>query len=112
MSRRDDRLLFQDMLDHARVAIDATRGRHRQDLDSDHIFRAAVERFIEIIGEAASRISPGGQQRFPEIPWADIVAMRNRLVHGYTQVDYDVVWSTIQQDLPKLVALLERELAM
>jgi uncharacterized protein with HEPN domain len=111
MSRRDDRLLLQDMLDHAGVAIDATRGRQRAALDNDPIFRAAVERFIEIIGEAASRISPQRQAKFPEIPWADIVAMRNRLVHGYAQVDYDVVWSTIQDDLPKLVALLKRELA-
>jgi uncharacterized protein with HEPN domain len=111
MSRRDDRLLLQDMLDHARVAIDATRSKQRAALDSDPIFRAAAERFIEIIGEAASRISAQRQARMSEIPWADIVAMRNRLIHGYAQIDYDVVWRTIQDDLPKLVALLERELA-
>ena len=111
MSRRDDRLLLQDMLDHARVAIEATRGKQRDDLDRDPIFRAAVERFIEIIGEAATRLSPERRDKMPAIPWADIVAMRNRLVHGYAQIDYDVGWRTIRNDLPELAVLLERELA-
>ena len=110
MSRRDDETLLRDMLDHARVAFEAAAGRRREELDRDLIFRAGVERFIQIIGEAASRVSSKRQKALPGVPWADIVGMRNRLVHGYAEVDLDVLWRAIRTDLPDLIELLEAEL--
>ncbi len=64
---------------------------------------------IEIIGEAASRVSPKGKDRFPDLPWDDIVGMRNRLIHGCFDVDLDQVWLTVTRDLPPLLARLEKE---
>ncbi len=110
MSRRDDNTLLRDMLDCARLAATAAAGRRRTDLDSDPVFRAALERFIEIIGEAAGRIGAQRRTRMADVPWPDIVGMRNRLVHGYAQIDHDILWRVIHDDLPRLIVLLEREL--
>lgn len=65
---------------------------------------------MEIVGEAASRIPREEQQRFPRIPWTDIVGMRNRLVHAYMETDLEVLWRTIQEDLPALIPLLDEAL--
>ena len=103
MRRPDDQVLLKDMADHARRAIEACRGRRRADLDTDLLLAAALERFIEIIGEAASRISAPTREARPGIPWAEIVGMRNRLVHGYASVDHDVLWAVVTRDLPVLL---------
>ncbi|MGB5516553.1 MAG: HepT-like ribonuclease domain-containing protein, partial [Thermoanaerobaculia bacterium] len=79
----EDDVLLRDMLDHSRFAIEAVAKKERSDLDSDLIIAAALERFIEVIGEAASKISPSTRASSPEIPWKEIIGMRNRLVHGY-----------------------------
>lgn len=71
----------------------------------------AVLRCVEIVGEAASRIPIAIRRRHSKIPWAQIVAMRNRLIHGYDIVDYDIVWSTVAEDLPPLIAELEKLLS-
>ena len=110
MSRRDDRLLLQDMLDHARLGRDAAKGRSRAELGQDRVFRAACERFIEIVGEAASRVSEEFKSAHPDIPWRKIVGTRNILVHGYQQVDLDILWDIIESDLPELATQLEQEL--
>jgi len=65
-------------------------------------------RLVEIVGEAAAGVSPDGQAEYPSIPWRQIIGMRNRLVHGYESVDLDVLWDTIEDDLPPLIAELER----
>jgi uncharacterized protein with HEPN domain len=98
------------MRDYAHQAVDAIRGRSREDLDRDAVLAAALERFIEIIGEAASRVSATRQAATPGIPWRQIVGMRNRLVHGYGAVDRNVLWDVVHDDLPDLIAKLSREL--
>jgi len=110
MSRRDDLALLRDMLEHARLARDAAHGRSRADLDTDRVFRAACERFIEIVGEAATNASDEFKNGHPEIPWRKIVGTRNILAHGYAQIDLDILWDIIEIDLPDLIAKLEREL--
>lgn len=76
-------------------------------MDSDLVLAAALERFIEIIGEAASRVSEAERERHPEIPWRGIIGMRNRLVHGYAAVDHEVIWDVATGDLPGLVTALQ-----
>lgn len=106
----EDVVLLRDMLDHARKAIAAARGRSREDLERDDLLAAGLERFIEVVGEAASKVSEGTRQDLPEIPWREIVGMRNRLVHGYASVDHDITWDVVVVDLPRLVASLEEAL--
>ncbi len=95
------------MLDAAREATASVQGRIRQDLDHDRIWALGLIKCIEIIGEAAARLSPETSSQFPQIPWTQIVAMRNRLVHAYFDLDLDQVWNTVSQDLPPLIASLE-----
>jgi uncharacterized protein with HEPN domain len=71
----------------------------------------AVNRKFEIIGEAARRLSPEAKESFPEIPWKLLTAMRNILIHDYDDVDLDVVWDTVQRDVPPLILHLEKYLA-
>ncbi len=110
MSQREDTVLLRDMLDHARLARQVVHGREREDLDRDRVLLAALERFIEIIGEAASQLSEDGRQSRPDIPWPQIIAMRNRLIHGYPNTDEDIIWKVVQNNIPDLIAELECEL--
>jgi len=110
MTQHDDIVRLGHMLDHAREAIDMLRGRERADLDRDRMLELALVRLIEIVGEAATRVSDEGRARCPSIPWQEVVGMRNRLVHGYEEVDLDVLWNTAKVDLPPLVAELEQVL--
>jgi uncharacterized protein with HEPN domain len=82
----EDRVRIRHMLDAAEQVIGFTSGRERADLDSDRMLLFAVVRGIEIIGEAATKVSAGTRDHSPEIPWATIVTMRHRLVHGYFDV--------------------------
>ena len=102
----EDVVLLRDMLDHARRAVGALDRHTRADLDADPILAAAMERFIEVTGEAASKVSEATRSALPQIPWREIVGMRNRLVHGYAAVDLDIVWDVVTVDLPSLVATL------
>jgi uncharacterized protein with HEPN domain len=99
------------MLDHAREAIQMAHGRRREDLDSDRQLNLALVRLLEIIGEAASRVPMPDRGRYPAIPWRDVVDLRNRLIHAYDQVNFDILWAIVQHDLPPLVAELEKMLA-
>jgi uncharacterized protein with HEPN domain len=101
------------MLDAGREAVRFTRGKTRGDLDRDRVLALALAlvKRLEIVGEAASRVTAGSQQAHPDVPWRDIAAMRNRLIHGYFDVDLDRVWDTVTDDLPPLLAQLEAALA-
>ena len=105
----EDQVLLGDMLDYARLAVAAAWGRSREDLAEDDVLAAALERFIEVVGEAASRVSSATQASLPAIPWRPIIGMRNRLVHGYASVDRSIVWDVVTVDLPGLVAQLESQ---
>jgi uncharacterized protein with HEPN domain len=107
MSRHDDSVRIQHMIDHAREAIDLASQRTRADLDRDRIFNLAMVRLLEIIGEAAARVTEVGRERYPRVQWPEIVGMRNRIVHGYDQINFDIVWTVITQDLPALLEALK-----
>lgn len=111
MSRHDDGVRVRHMLDHAREAIVICAARTRAELDSDRLFNLALVRLVEIIGEAGTKISGGLRERYPEVPWREIIAMRNRIIHGYDAVDFDILWAVVTVDLPPLVTQLETILA-
>ena len=79
-------------------------------LDSNQMFAFALVRAVEIIGEAASRVSQETRETIPGIPWREIVGMRNKVIHDYVNVDHDIVWDVATVDLPALLAELERVL--
>jgi len=106
--REEDEIRLRHMLEAAHDAISFTRGRTRSDLDKDRMLALSVVKAIEIVGEAAYRISQETKDELPSLPWVDIVGMRHRLVHAYFDIDLDVLWRTVQDDLPALVAILER----
>lgn len=108
MSKRDDRVSVRQMLDHAREAVALVRERSRRDLDIDRLLSLSLTRLMEIIGEAASRVSEGFREAHAQVAWAEIIGLRNRLIHGYDVVDLDILWEIIQRDLPSLVSALER----
>ena len=110
MSRRDDTVPMRHMLDHAREVVAMVHDRTRHDLDTDRMFQLALTRLIQIIGEAATRVTAAGRARYPEIPWPEIVSARNRIIHGYDAVDYDVVWDISTIEIPPLIVALERAL--
>ena len=103
----DDAIRVRHMLDAAREAMSFAAGRSRDDLDRDRMLVLAVVKDIEIIGEAASRTSAATRAAHPDVPWAQIIVMRNRLIHAYFDVDLQVVWDTVTGDLPLLIAMLE-----
>lgn len=107
MSQHDDDVRISHMLDYSREALELSKGRSREDLDTDRTIELALVRLIEIIGEAASRVSEEARDSKPEIPWSQIVSLRNRLIHGYDSVDLDILWEIIQGDLPDLISKLE-----
>jgi len=109
--RRDDRIRLQHMLDAAHEALSFVQGRRREDLDRDRLLVLGLVKAIEIIGEAAYQISASTRAKLPDIPWEDIVGMRHRLVHAYFDINLDILWRTVQNDLPPLVSILESILA-
>jgi uncharacterized protein with HEPN domain len=110
MSRHEGDIRLRHMLDHAREVVAMASGRARGELDTDRQLNLSLVRLLEIIGEAASRVPGRERLHYPDIPWPEIIALRNRLIHGYDSVDFDILWQIVTHDLPPLVAALERAL--
>ena len=108
MSHHDDLIRLRHMLDHAREARELIRGKVRSDLDSHRLLELSLVRLMEIIGESANRVSSACQSRYPHIPWAQIISLRHRLIHGYDSVDMDILWEILTKDLPVLIVELEK----
>ncbi len=106
-----DRVRLLEMRDHAKEALEFVAGRNRSDLDSTRWLNLSIVRLLEIIGEAAARVSESTQALYPDIQWRQIVGLRNRLIHGYNQVDFDILWEICVNDLPLLVESLDRAIA-
>ena len=106
-----DRILVRHMIDAAETAIRFLQDKSRADLYSDQMLLFAVVRAIEIIGEAAGKLSETTRSSSFNVPWSAIVAMRNRLVHGYFDIDTDIVWATVISELPDLLPKLRPLLA-
>ncbi len=98
---------LRHMRDAAARAIEFSQGRTRADLDVDDILALALARLIEIIGEAAGGVEDPVRSASPGIPWRQIIGARNRLIHGYFDVDLDVLWAIVSTDLPALIPELD-----
>lgn len=107
-----DRAYIQDIIEAARLAISYLDGLTEEDFADDTMIQDAVIRRIEILGEAARRVSPGLRGSNPQIPWSEMIGMRNLMIHDYDDVDVHVVWNTVQGDLPQLVEALSSLLSM
>ena len=107
MSKVEDIVRLRHMLDAAQKAIEFTRGCNSDDLRKDDKLALSVVRLLEIIGEAAKNVSNQYRKEYPEIPWQQIAGIRDRLVHGYFDIDLDIVWKIVSEDLPPLVSQLE-----
>ena len=107
LPERDDVYLL-NMLDAARDARLFVEGLTLDQFLGDRLRQMGVRLAIQIIGEAARHVSDATRNRFPELPWAQIVGMRHQLVHRYWDVNVEIVWDVVQRDVPELIAALER----
>jgi uncharacterized protein with HEPN domain len=105
---KDDALYFGHMLDSARKAYSKISGINRAAYDADETLKLALAHLIQIIGEAAQHVSKESYAAHPEIPWHEITGMRHKIVHDYMGVNYNIIWQVVTQDLPILIAALEK----
>ena len=94
---------IEDMIDFTEKAIAYCAGLNRTTFVANTLVYDATLRNLELIGEAATRIPAPVREGYPDIPWRQVIATRNRLIHGYLGVDDDILWSIIQDDLPRLL---------
>ena len=99
---------IRHMLDATNEALSFVAGSSRSELDDNRMLALAIVKDIEIIGEAASKVDQEFQAAHPEIPWKLITRTRNRLIHGYFDVNLDTIWETVQKSLPPLAESLEK----
>ncbi|HYB38798.1 MAG TPA: HepT-like ribonuclease domain-containing protein [Mycobacterium sp.] len=104
--RPDDQIRLRHLTEAASKAVAYCAGRQRADLDNDELLRLAVTKLVEIVGEAAKQISPELQAAAPDVPWGVAARMRDRLVHHYFDINLDILWHTVTEDLPSLLETL------
>ena len=96
------------MLELCQKGLEITAGKTRQDYDESDTLHLALAHVIQVIGEAADHVSEEFKETQQQIPWFEIIGMRHRIVHDYMNVDEDVVWSVVKNDLPSLIAILRQ----
>jgi len=105
---RNDLIRLHHILDAAREAVSLAQGRSRKDLDIERTLNLALVRLLEIIGEAARGVSADMREAHSEISWKKMSGMRDRLIHGYFNVNLDIIWQTVTQDLPPIIVQIEK----
>ncbi|MFO1430005.1 MAG: HepT-like ribonuclease domain-containing protein [Candidatus Competibacteraceae bacterium] len=108
---KDDLVYIGHMHDTALKAWQKIDGKTRSDYDANEDLMLALAHLVQIIGEAARRVSEETQRKHPDIPWTEIIGMRHKIVHDYMNVDEDVLWEVVTQDLEPLIAALNRILS-
>jgi uncharacterized protein with HEPN domain len=103
-----DLIRARHMLVAAKEAMEFAAGKTPKNLEKDRMRVLAIIKSIEIVGEAASKVTEEFKSENKYIPWNDIISMRNRLIHAYFDVNLDIVWQTIKKDLPDLIKALEK----
>jgi uncharacterized protein with HEPN domain len=107
---RDDRAYLWDMHTAAQAVIDFVQGKTLEEYLNELMLRSAVERQVEIIGDAARRVSPAFRDAHPAIPWRPITAQRHVLAHDYGEIKHDRIWRVATEHIPKLIPLLQPHL--
>lgn len=107
MTQHDPIVRIRHMRDHAVEAIEMLGDRTLDQLQGDRVLQLALVQLIEIVGEAASRIPADVRQMYPAVPWQLAADMRNKLIHGYDLIEFAVVFDTVKDDLPPLIAQLD-----
>jgi uncharacterized protein with HEPN domain len=105
---KDELVYVGHMLDKAHEALSLVHGKTRQDYDRDSVLRLALTHLIQVIGEAARRVSPQFREKHQRIPWDAIAGMRSKIVHDYMNVDEDIVWDSVTQELQPLIEELKK----
>lgn len=105
-NHEDDVIRVRHMLDFAQKAVRFCAGKSRSDLDKDEMLAMATIHLIEVIGEASRTVSEAFQEKYTEVPWQPICGTRNRLAHGYIDIDLDIIWAIVTKDLPPLIRQL------
>lgn len=103
----NDRVRLRHIADALKAATHFTEGRIREDLDKDQMLAFALLHAIQIVGEAASKISAEFREQQPQIPWALITGMRHRLVHAYFDINHDILWTTAIESVPELLGQVD-----
>ncbi|MBM3154073.1 MAG: DUF86 domain-containing protein [Chloroflexi bacterium] len=111
MARPDNLARLHHMLDAAQKAVEFSRGKSLEEMRHDELLCLALVRLLEILGEAARGTAMSLQERYPEIPWREIISTRDRVAHGYLDIDMSIVYSIVAKDLPPLITHLERIVA-
>ena len=106
--RKDDSVRIRHMLDAAQEAVSFVQNKRRSSLPKDRKLTLALVKSIEIMGEAAAKVTPKTREELSQIPWSNIIGMRNRLIHAYYDINLDILWKTVTEDLPPLIAELEK----
>jgi uncharacterized protein with HEPN domain len=106
-----DRQRLEHMLRAAQDAVTISTGRRRDELDQDILLQHALVHCVQLIGEAAARVTDAGRARAPEIPWSRMAGMRHILVHAYFKIDYDAVWRAVTEHVPLIADALKQALA-
>jgi len=104
----NDEIRIKHMIDASEEAISFAKEKNRDDLDTDRMLVLSLIKEIEIIGEAATKISIDMRDMNSQVPWDDITGMRNHLVHGYFDIDLEMLWNTVKRDLPALLIQLKK----
>ena len=104
MSVHDPQVTLRQIQDAATHLQTIGAGKTKEQLLADWLATAALERFLEIVGEAVKRLPMDLRSQHPEVPWKEIAGTRDHLSHGYDDVDYQVLWDAVQKDLPVLLA--------
>lgn len=105
---KDDAVYVEHMLDAVETIETYTEDQTADTFRGNPLVQDAVIRQLEILGEAAKRLSSATRDQFDDVPWRDITGMRDKLIHGYFGVDVDVVWKTVREDVPELKHQLEQ----
>jgi len=109
----DDLVRIKHILDASEESVKFLENRQRNDIDIDRMLSLSLVRLLEIIGEAARGVSPQLRKKYPAIPWKQMAGIRDRLIHGYFDVDMEIVWKTVKEDIPplidKLTGLMDEE---
>ena len=98
---------LKHMLDSTKAILVFLQGKIRSDLDDDRLLLSGIIRELEVLGEAAGKVSQKTQDQFPDLPWRQLIGMRNRLIHAYFEVDNEIIWITAKQKLPIFCEQLE-----